>query len=60
MSKITNYGQKPKYLPSRPGELYKSFLDNRKARKILGWTPETSFKDGLKETVEFFSTRLGK
>lgn len=28
--------------------------NNRKAQKILGWTIETSFEDGLNETIEWY------
>jgi UDP-glucose 4-epimerase len=42
------------FAPPRPGELLRSSLDIRKARQVLGWTPEVSFDDGLRELVEWF------
>jgi len=38
----------------RPGELYRSVLDARKAEKRLGWRPEHRFEDGLTELVTWF------
>lgn len=39
---------------ARPGELFRSSLDVSKARKVLGWSPEYKFEDGLGELVEWF------
>jgi nucleoside-diphosphate-sugar epimerase len=51
-------GQKPKleFAPPRPGELFRSALDVSKARKVLGWTPDYVFEDGLRELVDWFKT----
>ncbi|MGE4384338.1 MAG: SDR family NAD(P)-dependent oxidoreductase [Endomicrobiaceae bacterium] len=54
LAAITEYKQKPVYKKKRSGELFKSCLDNTKAKKILKWKPETDIKTGLKETVAFF------
>jgi UDP-glucose 4-epimerase len=54
MGKITEYTNKPIYKPARPGELMKSYLDNKKAKKILNWAPEVELRDGLRKTVEYF------
>lgn len=40
--------------PSRPGELLRSSLDISKAKRVLGWSPQVSFLDGLRETYEWF------
>ena len=32
--------------------------DITKARTLLGWEPKVSLEDGLKETIEYFRTRL--
>ncbi|MFH0947869.1 MAG: NAD-dependent epimerase/dehydratase family protein [Elusimicrobiota bacterium] len=54
LSKITGYSQKPVYEYQRTGELFKSSLDVRKAKKILGWSAKIKFSDGLKKTVDYF------
>ena len=40
--------------PPRPGELQRSVLDPSRAVDELGWRPERSLEDGLRETWEFF------
>jgi UDP-glucose 4-epimerase len=48
--------QKPKleFAPPRPGELLRSALDVSKAKRVLGWSPQYKFEDGLRELVEWF------
>jgi UDP-glucose 4-epimerase len=49
-------GTKPEleFAPPRPGELFRSSLDIGKAKRVLGWSPEFSFDDGLGELVGWF------
>jgi UDP-glucose 4-epimerase len=42
------------FVPPRPGELQRSVLDPSRAVDELGWRPEHSLEDGLRETFEFF------
>jgi UDP-glucose 4-epimerase len=42
------------FAPARAGELMRSALDIAKARRILGWSPEVSFAEGLSEVAEWF------
>ncbi len=42
------------FAPPRPGELFRSALDTRKAETVLGWRPEAKFEDGLRELVAWF------
>jgi UDP-glucose 4-epimerase len=48
--------QKPtlEFAPPRAGELLRSALDVSKAKKVLGWTPQYVFDDGLRELVDWF------
>jgi UDP-glucose 4-epimerase len=50
------FGRKPEleFAPPRPGELFRSSLDIGKAKRVLGWSPEVAFDDGLRELVEWF------
>jgi UDP-glucose 4-epimerase len=41
------------FVPPRPGELQRSVLDPSRAVDELGWRPEHSLEDGLRETYEF-------
>jgi UDP-glucose 4-epimerase len=49
-------GRKPEveFDAPRQGELLRSALDVSKAKKVLGWTPQYVFEDGLRELVDWF------
>lgn len=38
----------------RPKDVETLVTDNSKARKILGWKPETTFEDGIQSTIEWY------
>jgi len=42
------------FMPPRPGEIQRSVVDPSRAVDELGWRPEHSLEDGLRETYEFF------
>lgn len=42
-----------KFAPKRPGEIYRSVLENELARKILAWSPQTELRAGLRETIRW-------
>jgi UDP-glucose 4-epimerase len=44
----------PEFSPARPGELQRAVVDPSRAVDELGWRPEHSLEDGLRETWEFF------
>lgn len=44
-------GQK-QYIPKRPGEPDCTYADISKIKKMLGWTPEVGFEDGVKIMLE--------
>ena len=41
----------------RSGEIERSSLDPSLAEKILGWKPQTSLKDGVHSTLEWFESK---
>ena len=48
----------PAYRPKRPGEADRIALDNSKARRILGWTPQTPLAKGIAlEVVHICASR---
>jgi UDP-glucose 4-epimerase len=49
-------GHKPtlEFAPRRAGELSRSALDVGKAKRVLGWSPQYQFEDGLHELVDWF------
>ncbi len=44
---------KPEYVEDRPAEVKHAWCTNDKAQKLLGYTTSTSFKDGIKQMVEW-------
>jgi UDP-glucose 4-epimerase len=48
---------KPAEGEERPGEIERSSLNPLLAEKILGWKPETSLKDGIHSTLEWFKLK---
>ncbi|MBB3108741.1 UDP-glucose 4-epimerase [Paenibacillus phyllosphaerae] len=43
----------PTYMPSRPGDIKDSMLDNSRARRELGWAPGCTLQVGLEETLHY-------
>ena len=54
LKEITGYPLDADYGPAKPGEVFKIYLDIAEARRALGWEPEFSLEDGLKNTVAWF------
>lgn len=51
ISEIMNVESVPIIQSKRPGEVSRSFLDNSKAKELLGWKPEYSLWDGLNHAL---------
>jgi UDP-glucose 4-epimerase len=45
--------------PGRPIDVPVSILSIERARDVLGWTPRTSFEEGLGRTIRWWRTRCG-
>jgi NAD dependent epimerase/dehydratase len=41
-------------------EVWHLECDNRKAREILGWTPEVNLENGLERTIDYIQPNLGR
>lgn len=54
VGEVMNLKPKIDLAPARAGELQRSSLDISRARSVLGWSPQVSFHEGLRETVEWF------
>ena len=52
--KLTRAKKLPAKAPPRKGEVYKIYLDVRKAKRGLGWSPKVSLAEGLRHTVDYF------
>lgn len=51
MRDLVGYTLDPVHTDPRPGDVRDSVLDVRRAAATLGWSPRTSLRDGLAETV---------
>lgn len=52
---LTRYPLQATYEPAIPGEMLRSCLSAKKAKKELGWEPKTTLESGLKKTVKWFT-----
>lgn len=56
LNDIIKSEKEEKHGPAAPGEQMRSVISSEKLFKKFGWKPSTSLKEGLEETVKFFST----
>jgi UDP-glucose 4-epimerase len=54
--RIAGTSYDPEFAPARAGELQRAVVDPSRAVDELGWRPEHSLEDGLRETWEFFKS----
>ena len=54
LAKVSGKRIVPRYEDARTGDIYKSLLANGRARRSLGWEPQTSLEEGLRRTYEYF------
>jgi len=47
------------FKPPRPGDVRRHFADITKARRMLGFEPETPLEKSLEETIRWYSARVG-
>lgn len=55
MAALTGYKLRPIYKKARPGELRRSVLNIAHARRALGWKPSVTFREGLRQTIGYFT-----
>jgi UDP-glucose 4-epimerase len=54
LEKTTGYSPEIVRAPKRPGDIYLSYFDSSKAARVLGWKPQETLEEGMKNTVDFF------
>lgn len=47
---------KRKMAPMQPGDVHITFSDTSKAKRLLGYEPKVSFKDGIKNFVDWYKS----
>ncbi len=57
LNKIMGKNIKPKLLPKRAGDVFKTEANISKIKNILKYKPTVNFEEGLKKTVEYFKTK---
>jgi UDP-glucose 4-epimerase len=58
INKIVGKNVKPAYVPSRKGDVKHSLADITAAKKLIGFKPVVSFKDGLKKAIDWYRDNL--
>lgn len=56
IEKVLGKKAKIKRLENQPGDVTKTISDIQKAKKMLGYTPQTSFEEGIKKFVEWLNS----
>jgi nucleoside-diphosphate-sugar epimerase len=54
LNKIIGKNIKPIFTPPRPGDVKYTWADISKANKLLAFSPQVKFMEGLKKTVEWY------
>ena len=54
LKEITGSRSEVRHGPAKSGEQRRSVIDSRRAATELGWRPEVSLMDGLRQTVDWF------
>lgn len=50
----SNYRNQISYVTDRPGHDFRYAIDASKIERELGWTPEETFKSGMKKTIQWY------
>jgi UDP-glucose 4-epimerase len=58
LAEITGHQTEIIHAPKRPGDIRLAYFDCSKAARVLGWKPEVSLREGIAETVKFFSHQV--
>ena len=54
IAELCDYEEEAVHVAPREGDIEKIYLDVSKAKSELNWSPQISFEDGLKTTVDWF------
>lgn len=50
----------PIFAPPRPGDIRESMADIAKARKMLGYEPQTGFLEGVRQSIDYYRQIAGQ
>jgi len=57
LNKIIGKNTKPKFLPVRAGDVFRTCADISRIKQVLGFKPAVNFEEGLKRTVDWFRNK---
>ena len=57
IGEVLNKEPKILELPMQPGDVERTYADITKAKKLLGYDPKTSFKEGIQKFVEWYKNQ---
>lgn len=58
LNKIMGKSIEPTFEPHRAGDVFRSLADISRIKSTIGYEPKVNFEEGLRKTVEWFSSRL--
>ncbi|MBF0503870.1 MAG: SDR family oxidoreductase [Candidatus Omnitrophica bacterium] len=60
LNRIIGKNIKPKFLPVRAGDVFRTSADISKIQQKINYRPLVTFEEGLKHTVEYFKNKFNK
>jgi nucleoside-diphosphate-sugar epimerase len=60
INKIAGKEIRPQFAPARPGDILHSQADVAKARQLLQWKPQVSFREGIEKTIAWYRSKRSR
>jgi UDP-glucose 4-epimerase len=54
LKSLLDFPGEARYAERRAGEVQRIYLDAERAKRVLGWTPNVSFEEGLERTIAWY------
>jgi UDP-glucose 4-epimerase len=60
LNRLLGTSVKPRFAPARVGDVRESLADITLARQLLGYEPQIAFEEGLRRSIDYYRTLVGK